>query len=400
MIEVPLSEIDQSHVTSLVEDGASEKKTLEFKRELPSNTDADKKEFLADVSSFANATGGDLIYGIQDRDGLAESIHLIDEARVDVEVARLENILRDGLSPRLPACSLKPVKFDEGGAVILLRIGQSLIGPHMVSFKGSSRFYGRNANGKFQLDVDQIRDAFLLGGQTSDKMRDFRLGRVSQILAGNTPVLLRENSLVIVHFIPLQSFRARYQFDPALAPKIRDDLEPLYGPISGSRFNADGLVAYNSFDDPLCTSYVQLFNNAIIEAANSDIMSTREQFIPSILLEISLAKLASRILPMFGKLAIDPPIYLFLTMTKVKGRKMAIDSQRHFSHGYTAHYDHPVDRDTLILPDLRLDSLEYESFASALLPVFNSIWQAAGWPHSHNFDQETGEWLSKQGRIP
>ena len=41
-------------------------KTIEYKAELHIDTGDDRKEFLADVTSFANSNGGDLIYGIQE----------------------------------------------------------------------------------------------------------------------------------------------------------------------------------------------------------------------------------------------------------------------------------------------------------------------------------------------
>jgi hypothetical protein len=43
----------------LVDNQVSEHKTIEYKEALLGNADGDKKEFLADVSSFANESGGD-----------------------------------------------------------------------------------------------------------------------------------------------------------------------------------------------------------------------------------------------------------------------------------------------------------------------------------------------------
>ena len=36
----------------------------------PWGSDQEKEEFLADVSSFANTMGGDLIYGIEEENGI------------------------------------------------------------------------------------------------------------------------------------------------------------------------------------------------------------------------------------------------------------------------------------------------------------------------------------------
>ena len=69
MIDKPLADITADDIQHLVEEGTPEKRTLEFKVELPGTKESEKKEFLADVSSFANAVGGDLIFGVATTDG-------------------------------------------------------------------------------------------------------------------------------------------------------------------------------------------------------------------------------------------------------------------------------------------------------------------------------------------
>lgn len=48
----------------------SEHKTLEYKLALSGGSDSERKEFLANVSSFANAAGGCLIYGMKADSGV------------------------------------------------------------------------------------------------------------------------------------------------------------------------------------------------------------------------------------------------------------------------------------------------------------------------------------------
>ncbi len=57
--------IEESDLQALVDNNVPEGKTLEYKESLHSDHPTEKKEFLADVSSFANAAGGDLIHGIR-----------------------------------------------------------------------------------------------------------------------------------------------------------------------------------------------------------------------------------------------------------------------------------------------------------------------------------------------
>ena len=42
-------------IDALVADAVKEGRTIEYKQAMPGGADADRKEFLADVSSFANA---------------------------------------------------------------------------------------------------------------------------------------------------------------------------------------------------------------------------------------------------------------------------------------------------------------------------------------------------------
>ena len=55
----PLEAIKESDLQALVDNQVTERKTLEYKEALPGNADGDKMEFQVDVSSFANASGGD-----------------------------------------------------------------------------------------------------------------------------------------------------------------------------------------------------------------------------------------------------------------------------------------------------------------------------------------------------
>ncbi len=64
MIPKPLDKIEKPDIDALVANAVSERRTIEYKLVLPENADSNKKEFLADVSSFANAAGGDLLFGV------------------------------------------------------------------------------------------------------------------------------------------------------------------------------------------------------------------------------------------------------------------------------------------------------------------------------------------------
>ena len=66
---VPIEAVTKEHLCSLVVEGVAELRSIECKRELPGEDYEDKKECLADVSSFANTGGGDIVFGIAETGG-------------------------------------------------------------------------------------------------------------------------------------------------------------------------------------------------------------------------------------------------------------------------------------------------------------------------------------------
>ena len=148
MIEKPIDKIGPEDFERLKANGVAEGRTLEYKEALPGATDAERKEFLNDVSSFANAVGGDIIYGLKSgRDasgksnGLIESVDGLAVTNCDVEIQRLENMLRDGIAPRIPGVRFQWVDGLSRGQALLIRVPRSWAGPHMVTYQQSSRFY-------------------------------------------------------------------------------------------------------------------------------------------------------------------------------------------------------------------------------------------------------------------
>ena len=69
MIKKEIENIEEADIQHLIDEQNIESKTLEYKSILPGNLNSDKREFKADISSFANASGGDIIYGVKEDKG-------------------------------------------------------------------------------------------------------------------------------------------------------------------------------------------------------------------------------------------------------------------------------------------------------------------------------------------
>jgi hypothetical protein len=219
MIGKSIDTIAVEDIKSLVANQVAENRTLEYKEQLPGNSDEEKKEFLADISSFANASGGDIIYGVSElRDENGKTTGLPEAAKglqgnADAEIRRLESMLQDGLEPRIPGIRTVPIEGFTNGPVIIIRVPKSWNSPHMVVFKNWSRFFARNSAGKYQLDVTEIRSSFVASESLAERIRQFRADRIAKILADETPVSLAENSKIVLHVLPLESFSSGGSID-------------------------------------------------------------------------------------------------------------------------------------------------------------------------------------------
>lgn len=191
MIAKALEDITLQDLDDLRNNEVSEGLILDYKLTLPGINADDKKEFLRDVTAFANSAGGDLVFGIRERgDGVPESVEGVELTNLDETVLRLENMIRDTVAPRLSGCRFKTVRLNEQRYVIILRVPKSWAAPHMVTFRSSPGFYARNSAGKYPLDVSELRAAFLLSETLGERLVRFNDEHIGKIAAGDTPVPL------------------------------------------------------------------------------------------------------------------------------------------------------------------------------------------------------------------
>jgi len=105
VIPKTLDKIEAADIQSLVTNGDEERRTLDFKRDLPGNTDKDKNELRADVTSFANAGGGDLIFGVDEAGGVATAVPGLPGVDADAEIAASRPSFRPASTRACPGLS-------------------------------------------------------------------------------------------------------------------------------------------------------------------------------------------------------------------------------------------------------------------------------------------------------
>ena len=97
MIATNLSNVDSALLAVVCKDRWPETDALEFKWDLPGASDKEKHELLKDVCAFGNADGGDIVFGVEERDGPAEAIAAITSEVFDAAQRRLSQILDSGI---------------------------------------------------------------------------------------------------------------------------------------------------------------------------------------------------------------------------------------------------------------------------------------------------------------
>ena len=384
MLPIQFDEIGSEHIVALVETGSPERKTLEYKAKLNIATGDDRAEFLADISSFSNAAGGDIIFGIADRrdasgnaTGIPEAIAPLTIANPDSELGKLSQIIESGIQPRLVGVQAKVIDIPSRGPVIVVRVPKSWNAPHMVSFANRSRFYSRNEiTGKIQLDVQQIGSAFAAQRSVGERIRAWRTDRIGKSVAEEGPVPIKGPRLLF-HFVSIAALD-----DEQTLPRVfdRDALRPFNQLMSLSpnayRYNADGLL-YESRDTESGQSYLQIFRDGHLEYGDSYTLGGHDEAVASQRFEEKLRDSFKNALGLLQKIESREPIFVSLTLINVKGRSMWLP--RDFAFRFDSMKSHPFDRPIIISPDVLLQDVpEGFPYPTTLLPVVNSIWQAAG----------------------
>lgn len=272
---------EKQYLKSLVDSGQIETKTLEVKSNLPGTGREEKIEFLADVSSFANTMGGNLLFGVkQDKNtGKLAEIDGIEVKNVDEEIQRLESMMRDGLQPRVPIKEILPIPWSNSKIVLIIRISNSMIGPHRVIFRGHDKFYARNSNGKYPMDVDELRISFNFSHSIKEKIRNFQLDRIAKLNANETPVPFSEGPKLIMHFIPVNSFFSLQEYNLSYFFQHPGELHPMGASSFHCQYNLDGIISFfRPSSDEQSQTFVQLYRNGTIEAATLIINHQRKKF--------------------------------------------------------------------------------------------------------------------------
>jgi len=387
MISKKLEDIKEEDLQQLKDNAVPESKTIEYKRDLPKLNNVDeKRKFIFQVISFANTAGGDLIFGIEERKGIPKEVLGCKVDDQDKVISNLQNTIRSNTDPRIPGLDIQPITIKNGNLCFIMRIPRSWVSPHGATVDRSPPvFYARNSNGKHPMDVSELRVAFDLSGDLSERIKYFRADRLSKLQSNEAVIPLPEPPYIVFHIIPLISFRQGQYYE---IDKVKKTLSTIVPGGDIARYNLDGIMKYASVLGKRYDSYVQLFHNGIIEAVDATIIDRefQEKTIPSQTFEVRLIEALSNYLSVLQGMNVELPIYVMVTIIGAKGYKMAT-SKAWWMNAVS------IDRDIVISRENVIESYEKRPW-EILKPCFDSIWNACGYRVSENYDED-GNWRGR-----
>ncbi|KQY15722.1 hypothetical protein ASD28_22925 [Massilia sp. Root133] len=385
MIPKPIEQVTRDDIIRLIDNGVSEGRTIEYKREVPGASDGDKVKFLKAVSGMANTDGGDLIYGIDAKDGIPLAAPGFSMSQADQVKLRMEGILQTSVEPRVPSVVLHTVPMDAESCVLVVRTRRSWLAPHRISVGNHVQFYGRNSASTYPMDVTQLREAFLVSDQHADRVRGFVVDRLLRIEQGRAPVTLEPGAKMVLHVLPIASLspRAQHQLE---VPKLERTSFPIFGDGSrSSKANLEGFVVCDTRRGD-CQCYTQVFRSGAAETvAVFGQFTTGEHALAGGRIEYLVNQLLPNLVRQLHGRGVPGPYVVSLSFVDVAGCEMQTNTS--FSHREKYRYPETM----MTLPDVLLETPEAFQSWTIMRPIFDVMWNAFEYDGSPNYDSD-GNW--------
>lgn len=379
------------NLETLISENVSENQELEFKEHICVNNDAEKKEFLYDVSSFANANGGSIIYGIKEQNGSAHSIVSINES-IDKLICKLENLLRDSIEPRIIGILIYEVKSLNDKSVLVIEIPRSWQGPHQVTLQKTNKFYSRNSAGKYLLNVHELKNAFLRNEGIQQRITNWNIDRINAIVSRNGFVDFQDHGKVLVNIIPLNSFDSYSSLSHNISLIYNRSFCPLSANATNSVINFEGVIFTSQQANGNFHSYLQVYKNGIIETATDFLLRPYDQKLeipffsassPGVHFEQDLIKCLEEILKIYSAVGLRQPFLILISLIDIKGYKIGLSTDANFQKSHVK-----IKSNVLQLQPIFIEYMEIE-VEKVLKPAFDQIWNVFGYEGSMNYDRNS-----------
>ena len=362
--EIPIEEVDGADLKHLIDIGIPEGQHLEYKRELWAKSRDGCREMIKDISAFANADGGDLIVGIEEREGELHALLGIAIQNPDEVLRGIQDRLLSGLEPPVSGVRMRWITIGGDCLVLFIRVPSSPSGPHRNIY--SRDFHIRNNTMASTMGVQQLREAFAGTDRLIERLRNLHHSTLNR-QRPELPFSLENNATAVMSLLPLDLFRARRDLDVTSNTAVR----PLMCEARGMDYHIllEG-VAWNAGLRPP-VAYTLTYRAGWLEAAwtigrivdsgpvNNQPLVFKDLF------ENTLSDLVDQAQQVFYKHGVYRPWVLMISLLRLNGYHIAKSDI-----GLTP----PTSRTEAHLPEVVGSTIHVNN----LLPTFKAFWRVFG----------------------
>lgn len=369
-------------VIRLIENEVAENRILDYKRELKIKDREEKKEFLSDISSFANTSGGIIIFGIEElkdsknqNTGIPKQIFGLEIDNIDKTILQIEDIVSNNIEPKIFGLAIKFLEYNDK-YILIIGINKGLGLPHMVTYNSSNKFYRRKNTGKELLDVYELYNLFTTNLSLYETANELRNDRIETVRNNMFIPGIEIRHSFFLHIIPLGYLNSPNLIDISKLETrnmLIEKLKPIHSMGYNYRYNLEGFMTYPA--GPIY-SYTQFFRQGMIEWYTTTLAKDNGNnviFDGKQIEAVVIDKIESTF-SLFDYLKIDPPYAVYITLFDINNTRISVSTR------YTQYSD-PISQSKMILPPAVFNTIGTNIYET-MKPIFDIFWQMAGFNES------------------
>ncbi|WP_374411966.1 helix-turn-helix domain-containing protein [Novosphingobium colocasiae] len=373
-----IDKVTIEHIQALIDYAVPESLTLEFKSATYAQTRDDSFELLKDVSAFSNSSGGWLLIGVAESDGVAAALNPIVGESGDDHSRRLTQILQSSLDPRAPGIRMRALNAGDGH-ILVVRVPPSSIKPHRIIIGNKNRYYLRHSASAIEASHSELQSMFNQNSSAISFFDDYRHNRADEIFKRKRlPIkLIEARAYLVAHVAPVSALYKNAIVDLQSAEQAKHLLQPLSGYAGGVQYNFEGLLSYRGGEPGQTHGYVQLNRYGLIEAAvtgirisyeNNDWLSAKD-------VQNAIFGPIKMYLDLLNACEASPPTLIGVTIAGSFGARVHLNETRLARPESVARI--PVEY--LMLPNCYIEEYgDGEAYESAMKPALDALWNAGG----------------------
>ncbi|MHA1877694.1 MAG: toll/interleukin-1 receptor domain-containing protein [Promethearchaeota archaeon] len=237
---------------------------------------------------------------------------------------------------------------------------------------------------KKEVESKELRSAFNLTNNRTEKIRIFREERISKIFSNETPLPFNDVAKIVLHLVPIISLNSDKRYDLKKISITPSKLPPLNNNGFTHKYDLEGFLTYSNYEMGKTYSYVKLYNNGILEVVEGKYLNPKQNdgnlIIYGSAYENALIESLPTYLSALKVLGVELPIFVLLTLVGVRGYSMFVGEKNFNIPGNTG-----INRDNLFIPEVIIENYPVAP-EEVLKPCFDALWNAFGFPGSPNYD--------------